>query len=275
MDPQSLQRYLQNAQDRLYRDVTASKDGAIQKAYGFDVTDEWLRHLQLSSVRFGGASGSFVSPDGLVMTNHHCARDAVVAVQGANDWLKDGFYAGAYEAEVKLPGFVMSQMVRQQDVTKQVNEMGQQQVLDHAKAQDPSHMHQVIALYQGGMYQLYSFKIFDDLRLVCATNRDLLQLAREGKFREDLYYRLNVVRIRMPSLRERVTDVPQIVDFCLQNLVKQKKARTSKVAVPASPKSGSVARSRGLVARLKVSPAQRSTARAPPWAQSIAAWCRP
>jgi len=49
-------------------------------------------------------------------------------------------------------------------------------------------------------------------------------------FREDLYYRLNVVRIRMPALRDRLDDIPQILDFCLQNLVKQKKARVSKVA---------------------------------------------
>ena len=44
---------------------------AIRQAYGFDVTAEWLQHLQLASVRLGGTSGSFVSPDGLVLTNHH------------------------------------------------------------------------------------------------------------------------------------------------------------------------------------------------------------
>ena len=69
-----------------------------------------------------------------------------------------------------------------------------------------------------------------DVRIIAATNKDLEAMVRAKSFREDLYYRLNVVRIKMPPLRERPEDIPQIVDFCLQNLVKNRKARVGKVS---------------------------------------------
>ena len=59
-----------------------------------------------------------------------------------------------------------------------------------------------------------------DIRVVCATNRDLSQLVEEGRFREDLYYRINLIKIKLPSLRERPDDIPLLVQYFVSNLKK-------------------------------------------------------
>ena len=60
--------------------------------------------------------------------------------------------------------------------------------------------------------------IMSDARFMAATNRDLPQLVREGKFREDLYYRINVLPIRLPSLRERGGDILLLADYYVRLL---------------------------------------------------------
>jgi two-component system, NtrC family, response regulator AtoC len=72
-----------------------------------------------------------------------------------------------------------------------------------------------------------------DVRLIAATNRDLAALVREGKFREDLYYRLNVVQIRVAPLRERKEDIPLLANTFLKEICE----RDGKAFRPLSPEA--------------------------------------
>jgi len=69
-----------------------------------------------------------------------------------------------------------------------------------------------------------------DVRLITATNRDLEALIKEGRFREDLYYRLNVVTINIPSLRERKEDIPGLAEYFVRKHGRELNRNINKVS---------------------------------------------
>jgi len=68
-----------------------------------------------------------------------------------------------------------------------------------------------------------------DVRIIAATNRDLEKATKEGKFREDLYYRLNVIPIHIPSLKDRFEDIPLLVDHFIHKFSKKRKRDPLKI----------------------------------------------
>jgi hypothetical protein len=166
--------------------------GYLKQEYGFAPDATWFERLRLASIRFGsGCSSSFVSPQGLIMTNHHCVRGQIAEVQGDEDWVADGFYARSLEDEVKIPGLTVQQVVDIRDVTADVDagiteadddaartekrNANMQRIVAAAAA--PGMQPQVVTLFQGAKFHLYTYKIWDDIRLVCAPH---LQTAHFG-----------------------------------------------------------------------------------------------
>src|SRR4051812_34578893 len=100
----------------------AFPSAAVKAKYGFEPTAAWLDHVRLSSVRFSNGSGSFVSADGLTLTNHHiaagCLHDLSTA---ARDYMKTGFYARTRADEAKCPNMELNVLQGLEDVSARVN----------------------------------------------------------------------------------------------------------------------------------------------------------
>ncbi len=100
--------------------------------------------------------------------------------------------------------------------------------------------------------------IFVDVRVIAATNRDLKEEIQKGHFREDLFYRLNVIPIGVPPLRERASDIPIlaehfIVEFCRENHKELKKISPAAMAILISyPWPGNVRELKNIVERMVI-----------------------
>jgi len=95
--------------------------------------------------------------------------------------------------------------------------------LDEVGDMSASMQKKLLRVLQEGVIRRVGSKDYTsvDVRIVSATNKDLLTECRRGNFREDLYYRLNVINLKLPALRERREDVAEMVQYFLAELVKE------------------------------------------------------
>jgi hypothetical protein len=152
------------------------------KRYNFHPTQAWLDHARLASGRLPGCSASFVSPDGLILSNHHCGRGCIEsATRAGEDLLGNGFYAKTRDDERACRGMYMDQLLSITDVTDSVNAPARAAALKDAAIQglqqrcaggDAKVACQVVTMYQGGQYKLYRFHHYTDLRLVFAVESE-------------------------------------------------------------------------------------------------------
>lgn len=156
----------------------------VAKRHGFSPDRAWLDRVRMASIRLSSCSASVVSPNGLVMTNHHCARDCVEdASTPSRDLVAAGFQARGGADEVRCPEEYADQLVAIEDVTARIGKATQGlsgrafasakaaevgRIEKACKGTDPRNHCQVVALYHGGLYHLYRYRRWDDVRLVFA-----------------------------------------------------------------------------------------------------------
>jgi len=168
--------------------------GSVKRQYRADITPAWLEHVRLSTIRLTNCTASFVSPDGLILTNHHCIETCLAELSSKDKSLMElGFAASDRRAEQRCAAQLADVLVGSENVTDAVSkaiaglsdtaantarkkmlttlEDGCERTSERAKS--GRLRCQVVSLYQGGQYFLYKYKRYYDLRLVFAPETDI------------------------------------------------------------------------------------------------------
>jgi V8-like Glu-specific endopeptidase len=167
---------------------------AVKQHYEADITPAWLDHVRLSTIRLTNCTASFVSPEGLILTNHHCVESCLAELSSKEKSLVElGFVAADRNAEQRCTAQLADVLVGTENVTDAVSKaiagLGNaaandarkrtlttlEQVCEQAstRAKSGKLRCQVVSLYQGGQYFLYKYKRYDDIRLVFAPEADI------------------------------------------------------------------------------------------------------
>jgi hypothetical protein len=168
--------------------------GVLKQAYGAEVSPAWLDHVRLSTIRLSNCTASFVSPEGLILTNHHCVESCLAELSSKDNSLIDlGYLAADRRSERRCSTQLADVLVGMENVTanvaKAVGGLGDAAANDarkkaltlleqaceqaSAKAKSGPLKCQAVTLYNGGQYFIYEYKRYDDVRLVFAPEADI------------------------------------------------------------------------------------------------------
>ena len=165
----------------------------VRDRYGVEIDADWLERVRLATVRIPGCTGSFVSPDGLILTNHHCVASCLAQSSTRESSLLDtGFIARGRADELDCPVQIADVLTKLENVTAQVqqatrglderaaNERRRQRLTELERAcEDASRTSgnplkcEAVTLYGGGQFWLYQYRRYDDVRLVFAPENDI------------------------------------------------------------------------------------------------------
>src|SRR5580692_2378036 len=167
---------------------------AVRQSFGADITPAWLDHVRLSTLRLTNCTASFVSREGLILTNHHCIESCLAELSSKDKSLVElGFSAPARKEEQRCPAQHADVLVGTEDITDAVLKAGsglsdvaanaaRKKLLSSlelacerasSRAKSGKLECQSVQLYQGGQYFLYKYRRYTDLRLVFAPEADI------------------------------------------------------------------------------------------------------
>jgi Peptidase S46 len=166
----------------------------VQQVYGTPITPAWLEHVRLSTIRLVNCSASFISPEGLFLTNHHCIEQCLAELSTKESSLLElGFAAPTRRYELSCPAQHADVLIGTENITDAVLKAGAEladaaanrarkkmltsleQACEHSseKAKSGKLVCQAVNLYQGGQFFLYKYKRYTDVRLVFAPEADI------------------------------------------------------------------------------------------------------